>query len=107
MRLLQLQLMTLVCWAVPVLAQEFPSPPKEHAERLTFDPKTEQWTVMATPAPGTENGDLDLARQAMARADYGHALEMVKAWIKKYGTAAARHPEALYVQATAELELSD
>jgi TolA-binding protein len=93
--------------STPAFAQEFPSPPKVHAERLTFDPKTEQWVVMATPIPGSENGDLDLARQAMARTDYRHALEMVKDWIKKYGPGAARYPEALYVEATAQLELSD
>ena len=84
-----------------------PPPPTRYAERLTYDPQTDQWVVTGRPVPGTEDGDLDIARQWMAREDYETALRAVKAWIKTYGTGASRYPEALYLQATAALGKGD
>ena len=84
-----------------------PMPPIRHAERLTYDPKTDQWVRTAEPIPGTEDGDLDIARQEFARADYKAALKQVKQWIKTYGRSSARYPEALFLQASAQLELGD
>jgi len=82
-------------------------PPRTHAERLIFDEKTGQWVREPQAVPGTEDGDLDIARQWAAREDYKIALKAVKAWIKKYGTNAKRYPEALYIKATAELGTND
>ena len=102
-------------WLLPMLlaggvgasaAQPKP-PPRTHAERLIFDEKTGQWVREPQAVPGTEDGDLDIARQWAAREDYKIALKAVKAWIKKYGTNARRYPEALYVKATAELGTND
>lgn len=59
------------------------------------------------PVPGTEAGDLDIARQWLAREEYKEALKTVEGWIKTYGTASDRHAEALYVQGTAQLELGE
>jgi len=76
-------------------------------ETWRFDPQTGRWVEQAPPQPGTEDGDLDLARQSLARQDYKDALERVEAWIKAYGGSAPRYPEALYLKGTAALELAD
>ncbi|MBN1490769.1 MAG: outer membrane protein assembly factor BamD [Phycisphaerae bacterium] len=89
------------------MASAQPTEGPEYVERWTFDPETGQWLEMARPEPGTEDGDLDLARQALAREDYTAAREQTEAWIETYGGAADRYPEALYVSATALLGLGD
>lgn len=76
-------------------------------ETWTVDPKTGQWVERPPPQPGTEDGDLDLARQALAREEYKDAATRAKAWIKTYGGSAERYPEALYVSATAQFELGE
>ena len=76
-------------------------------ETWRFDPRTGQWTEQPPPVPGTEDGDLDLARQALAREEYADAHKRVLAWIQQYGGQAERYPEALYLRGTAELELGE
>ncbi len=83
------------------------APKERFVETWRFNPQTSEWTEQAPPVPGTEDGDLDLARQALAREEYKDALKRVMAWIRQYGGQAPRYPEALYVQATAQLELGD
>ncbi len=78
------------------------APPKRHAERLTYDPKT-GWTESPDPVPGTEDGDLDIARQWLAREEYDESLDIVEGWIKTYGPDSDRYPEALYLEGTANL----
>jgi len=84
-----------------------PSPPGQRAEQLRYDPVQNRWIEAPKPIPGTEDGDLDIARQYIAREDYKTALKAVKLWIKKYGSGAPRYPEALYLKGTAELETND
>src|SRR5437762_13285289 len=85
-------------------AESTPEPPHHKRERLTFDPNTDTWELVQTPVPGTENGDLDIARQYIARQDYRVALPLICAWIAQYGKDAPRYPEALYLQAVCEME---
>lgn len=82
-------------------AAEIPVPPQRYAEHLKFDEKTGQWVQITAPVPGTEDGDLDIARQWLARGEYKTTQKIVEAWIKRYGTAAPRYPEALYLKGTA------
>lgn len=88
-------------------AEERVAPPAQKAERLSFDVKTETWIRSGPPVPGTEDGDLDLIRQMLARDDYAAALKALKDWMKTYGTQAARYPEALHLRATAYLGKGD
>ena len=102
----------LLCAAGAALAQDAGSgetlpPPRERAERLTWDEKTKTWLSTPEPKPGTEDGDLDVARRQLARAEYQDALKCLVAWIKKYGTDRPRYPEAVYLKAVAELETRD
>lgn len=85
-------------------AAEVRLPPKRHAEHLTFDEKTGQWIQVADPVPGTEDGDLDIARQWLARGEYKTACKITKDWIEQYGKDAPRYPEALYLKGTAYLQ---
>ena len=84
-----------------------PPPPRERAERLTFDPQQNRWVQTADPVPGTEDGDLDIARQWLALEDFKTARKAIKQWIKTYGPESPRYPEALYLQGTIYLELGD
>ncbi len=81
-----------------------PVPPKGYAEQHTYDEKTRQWVRTPDPIPGTEDGDLDIARQWMALEDYKTASGILKGWLKSYGPESLRYPEALYLRATAYLE---
>lgn len=82
-------------------------PAKRFAESLTYDPATGQWKRSPEPVPGTVDGDLDIARQWLARGDFETAVKAIKAWIGNYGTDQPRHPEALYLLASAELEAGE
>ncbi|MBI4579076.1 MAG: outer membrane protein assembly factor BamD [Planctomycetes bacterium] len=99
--------MTVAVWPGTARADDRPTPPTRRAERLTFDEKTHSWIRTGPPVPGTEDGDLDIVRQEMAREDHKAALKAVKSWIKKYGALAPRYPEALHLKATAELASGD
>lgn len=96
----------LVCGLGPVRAAEkkTPLPPKEYVEQHVFDEQSGQWVRTPDPVPGTEDGDLDIARQWMAREDYKTASKILDAWIKTYGPDSPRYPEALYLKGSAYLE---
>jgi outer membrane protein assembly factor BamD (BamD/ComL family) len=93
-----------VVWPTRLMAAETPVPPKRHAEEMVFDENAGQWKQTVSPVPGTEDGDLDIARQWLSRGQYKTVLKIVKAWIGTYGTSAPRYPEALYLKGTAYLE---
>ena len=80
-----------------------PVPPSPRAESLEFDPKTQDWSAAAEAEPGTEDGDLDLARRWIALEDYKTGERIVKKWIKQYGESAERYPEALYLRGSVHL----
>lgn len=88
-------------------ADEVPPPPKERAERLTFDAEQNRWIASPDPIPGTEDGDLDIARQWLAREEYKTARKATEQWIETYGPQSARYPEALYLEGTIHLERGD
>ena len=93
-----------VTWSA---ASGAPPDKTRYVETWTFDPQSGRWIEQPPPEPGTEDGDLDLARQALARQEFKEAHKLAEAWIRRYGGAAQRYPEALYVKATAALELGD
>jgi len=88
-------------------AEPLAPPPGRRAEQLRFDPAQNRWVEAPKPIPGTEDGDLDIARQYVVREDYKTALKGLKAWMKRYGSTSPRYPEALYVKATAEMGVED
>ncbi len=83
---------------------------EKYPERLTYDPKTGEWLELAPPEPGTEDGDLELARAALARADSHKELlrarKMLQQWIKTYFDS-KRVPEALFYYADSEFQLGN
>lgn len=91
----------------PSAVAQTPQPPIRRAERLTFNEQTGEWERAGQPVPGTEDGDLDIARQWMAREEYRKAHKILKSWIKTYGEDSPRYPEAVYLEATCKLNLGD
>ena len=89
---------------VSALASGPSRPEKRHAEHHRFDAETGQWIPVTQPVAGTEDGDLDIARQWMAREDYDTAEEVLEDWFDGYGSASDRYPEALYLKATCYLQ---
>lgn len=88
--------LALPCWGADKERERF-------AETWRLDAKTGQWVEGPTAPPGTEDGDLDLARKMLAREEYEKAAKQAEKWIKTYGAEAERYPEALYIKGTAKL----
>jgi tetratricopeptide (TPR) repeat protein len=95
--------------AAPAVAEKEGSP-ERFAERLTYDPKTGEWLELAPPEPGTEDGDLELARASLARADGRKALtrarDLLKQWLKTYYDS-KRYSEGLFYYADSEFQLGN
>jgi outer membrane assembly lipoprotein YfiO len=81
-----------------------------YPERLTYDPKTGEWLELPPPEPGTEDGDLEIARATLARAekrtDFMRARKLLKQWVSTYYDS-RRYPEALFYYADAEFQLGN
>jgi outer membrane protein assembly factor BamD (BamD/ComL family) len=71
-------------------------------ERLEFDPATGDWVEIAPPIPGTEEGDLALARSLLARGQYKKARKAFAEWMKTYPES-THWPEGLFYAAEAEV----
>ncbi len=91
--------------AVGVLTSRACAAPSGHAERLSYDPQSGQWVQIASPTPGTEDGDLELARSLLARGKAKKARSQLKKWLKRYPDS-PRYPEALFYLADAEFQLA-
>ena len=75
-------------------------------ERLEYDPATGQWIELPPPVPGTEEGDLAIAREHLAKGQYAMARKAFKAWFKAYPESMLR-PEALFYAAENEVMAED
>lgn len=83
------------------------APPETYAEKMVYDPQTGEWVVEPEAEPGTDAGDLEIARRTLAEGRARHAQRQLKAWLKHYGAASALHPEVLLQLARAEFELGN
>ena len=86
-------------WAMPAMSAE--TSPAKYPERLTFDPQTGEWVQIASPVPGTEDGDLELARSMLARGKAKKASKQLKKWLEMYPDS-PRYPEGLFYLADAD-----
>ncbi len=89
--------------AAPGLSQEVDS---TYQERLEYDPATGHWNEVAPPIPGTEEGDLALARSLLAQGEYKMAREAFATWFKVYPES-PHWPEALFYAAETEVSAED
>jgi outer membrane protein assembly factor BamD (BamD/ComL family) len=71
-------------------------------ERLEYDAKTGAWVEIAPPIPGTEEGDLALARSLLARGEYKKARKAFADWMARYPESSHR-PEGLFYAAEVEI----
>jgi len=88
-------------WAIPTMSAEVN--PARYPERLTFDPQTGEWVQVASPVPGTEDGDLELARAMLARGKAEKASKQLKKWLEMYPDS-PRYPEGLFYLADADFQ---
>jgi outer membrane protein assembly factor BamD (BamD/ComL family) len=77
-----------------------------YRERLEYNPATGQWVELAPPVPGTEEGDLAIARALLAKAEFKKARKAFAQWFKTYPDS-ARRPEALFYAAETEVSADD
>lgn len=84
------------------------APPEQlrYAERLLYDPVQGRWIEVASPATGTEAGELELALTELAQNKPKKARTRLKKWLKRYA-GSPRHAEALLALADAELALGN
>lgn len=75
-------------------------------ERLEYDAETGQWIELPPPIPGTEGGDLAIARSLLARNEYKQARKAFKVWFKTHPESAL-WPEALFYAADTEILAED
>ena len=76
---------------------------EDRARQLEYDPQSGQWIESEPPVPDTPLGDLQLARRAFAREEYGRAHRRIKKWLKTYGSQDPLYPEALLFRAEVEI----
>jgi len=88
-------------WAMPAMSAE--TSPAKYPERLTFDPQTGEWVQIASPVPGTEDGDMELARAMLARGKARNASKQLKKWLEMYPDS-PRYPEGLFYRADADFQ---
>lgn len=81
-------------------------PPQTYHERFEFDPRTNQWTEVAPPVPGTDAGDLAIARGLLAQRQFKKARKLFKSWFKVY-PASPHMPEALFYSAEVEISAEE
>lgn len=101
---------TWVCFALALSVAVAPAraqKPSERARQLEYDPETGQWVESEPPVPDTPLGDLQLARQAFARQDYGRAYRGIKDWLETYGSEDPLYPDALLLRAEVEIARRD
>jgi outer membrane protein assembly factor BamD (BamD/ComL family) len=77
-----------------------------YQERLEFDPATNKWVAIAPPIPGTQEGDLALARLYLARNKYKLARKSFKQWRAMYPQS-PHWPDALLYSAETEIAAED
>ncbi|MFH1417758.1 MAG: outer membrane protein assembly factor BamD [Planctomycetota bacterium] len=75
-------------------------------ERLEFNPQTGEWVEIAPPVPGTEEGDLALARSLLARGECKKARKSFKAWFKMYPDSSL-WPQGLFYAAETEISAEE
>ena len=101
-RHVHIALLAMLAFASLGLAQEEAA----YHERLEFDPETSQWLEIAPPLPGTEAGDLALARSLLARGEFKKARAAFQTWFGMYPESPIL-PEAFFYAAETEVSADE
>ncbi len=100
--ILLLATITVLLLATVAVAQEA----ETYNERLEYDAETGQWVELPPPIPGTEGGDLAIARSQLARNEYKRARKSFETWFETYPESAL-WPEAIFYAAETEILAED
>ena len=77
-----------------------------YSQRMEYDPATGQWVDLPSPVPGTEAGDLAIARAHLARGEYKESRRAFETWFETYPVSDL-YPEALFYAAETEILAED
>lgn len=77
-----------------------------YRERLEYDTKTGEWVEIPAPVPGTDGGDLAIARALLAQNQYKDARDAFEDWFETYPESDLRR-EALFYAAETEIMAED
>ena len=77
-----------------------------YGERLEYDVSTGTWIEIPPPVPGTDAGDLALARSQLAKNEYDDARDGFDDWFDDYPESNLRR-EALFYAAETEIAAED
>jgi outer membrane assembly lipoprotein YfiO len=94
----------LVLLLAPVAAAQ--QQDQTYHERLEYNPASGEWVEIAPPIPGTEEGDLALARMLLAQSDFKQARKAFAEWLKMYPDSDYR-AEALFYAAETEVSAEE
>jgi len=92
-----------------VLIATVPTPAQDensYNERLEYDVTTGTWVEIPPPVPGTDAGDLAIARALLAKNEYGDARDAFDDWFDTYPESSLRD-EALFYAAETEIAAED
>ncbi len=87
-------------WALAVVCAAGGAARAQSIERELSEDDATWITTGGTPEPGTAEGDLFAARQALAQGQYGDAQGQASAWMEKYPEHGL-YPEALLIRGDA------
>lgn len=88
--------------ATPLVAQVNDT----YRERLEYDVNTGEWIEIAPPVPGTDGGDLAIARALLAQNQYKDARKAFEKWFETYPESPLRR-EGLFYSAETEIMAED
>ncbi len=75
-------------------------------ERLEYDAESGDWVTIAPPVPGTDGGDLSIARSLLARGEYRNARKSFDKWFETYPDSPL-WSESLFYAAETEILAED
>ncbi len=75
-------------------------------ERLEYDTQTGRWIELPPPIPGTDGGDLAIARSQLAQNEYKKARNSFEDWFETYPESDL-WPEAIFYAAETEILAED
>ncbi|MCH8253621.1 MAG: hypothetical protein IID36_14335, partial [Planctomycetes bacterium] len=82
-------------WLVGVASIDVAKAQKPRLRTLKYDQKSEQWSEVVPPPPGTPKGDLFVIRVLLEKERFRSVLSSAKRFVKNYGEDDANFPAVM------------